>query len=655
MGTPTGVTDGRARCTLIPHGDFDAVIVGGGFAGAIIAKELTRAGMRVALLEAGTDGALGPENYAKRVEQNLRASAQVPNAPYGASEAAPQADVLDLPTERSPDTYPWTKGYLVQNGPQPFGSDFTRMLGGTSLHWLGESLRMVPTDFELKTNFGVGVDWPLAYADLEPLYRRAELELGVAADVEDQAVCGIWFEPGYVFPMRRIPLSYSDTYVQARLKETTVSFGGDPYALRVGSTPVSRNSIPHAADVPPRTSRAPRERGRELAARPGYVPVGMVGDPLEGQRCQGNASCVPICPVQAKYVALKTLASIDGTLLTTFTHSVVTNVSIDANGVVTGVSGTWYEDPNSLQGATPFNVTGKFYVLACNAIENAKLLLLSRLANESDQLGRNLMDHPWPLHWATLADTVGTFRGPGSTAGIDTLRDGPFRASSAAFRVTISNWGWNLPLGAPVSDVRHLVTPTATERRYATRFGHSAPFRRAPAKSIFGRALRSSLYDTVNRHLTLGMLVEQDPQPTNRVTLSNTDDALGIPRPAIDYNLSDYTKRGIANAMIAANTVFNAIGAVTETLYAESDPQSFVLDGTLYMWRGAGHIAGTHRMGRERSSSVVDTDGRCWQHPNLFLAGAGNMPTMGTSNPTLTLCALAYRTAGAIRSSMEAR
>ena len=50
-------------------------------------------------------------------------------------------------------------------------------------------------------------------------------------------------------------------------------------------------------------------------------------------------------------------------------------------------------------------------------------------------------------------------------------------------------------------------------------------------------------------------------------------------------------------------------------------------------------------MGTSRSTSVVDPDERTWDHDNLYLVGCGNMPTLGTFNPTLTIAALAFRAA----------
>ena len=73
-------------------------------------------------------------------------------------------------------------GYFIQDGPDPFGSTYERIVGGTTWHWLGSCPRLLPSDFQMKTLFGVGVDWPISYADLEPWYVKAEYAIGVAGD-----------------------------------------------------------------------------------------------------------------------------------------------------------------------------------------------------------------------------------------------------------------------------------------------------------------------------------------------------------------------------------------------------------------------------------------------------------------------------------------
>ena len=75
--------------------------------------------------------------------------------------------------------------------------------------------------------------------------------------------------------------------------------------------------------------------------------------------------------------------------------------------------------------------------------------------------------------------------------------------------------------------------------------------------------------------------------------------------------------------------------------------------GEEFHYHGMGHFAGTHVMGSDPSASVVDPDQRSWEHRNLFLVGAGSFPTMGTSNPTLTLAALALRTADRLATELR--
>ncbi len=71
-----------------------------------------------------------------------------------------------------------------------------------------------------------------------------------------------------------------------------------------------------------------------------------------------------------------------------------------------------------------------------------------------------------------------------------------------------------------------------------------------------------------------------------------------------------------------------------------------VIDGNTVVlpYGGAGHVMGTYRIGLDPKTSVVDSFQRSHDHPNLSLVGSGTFPTVGTSNPTLTLSALALRT-----------
>ncbi|RTQ49697.1 GMC family oxidoreductase [Hymenobacter gummosus] len=583
---------------------YDVVIVGGGIAGAIMAKQLSHQQQRVLVLEAGAgDPTLPYDSYLAYLDEYYRANIKVPNAPYPDNPNAPQPSVLDTAPIAPP--VPNTAGYFVQRGPNSYGSDYTRALGGTTLHWLGTTLRMLPEDFELHSRYGRGVDWPISYDDLLPYYEMAEREIGVSADVEDQQFLGLHFSPGYVFPMHKIPQSYLDMWLTEKLADLQVERDGQAYPVRVVSTPQGRNGMPNPA----------YNNGE------GYVPVGAVGRPDLGQRCQGNSSCVPICPVQAKYNAWKTLAAANPAYVEVQTQCVASRVLVDgSSGYITGIEYKHYDSQNS--GAYTTHVArGTRYVLAAHAIENAKLLLASNVANRSGQVGRNLMDHPVLLTWALLPEATGPFRGPGSTSGIPSLRGGEFRANGAAWRVEIDNWGWNWPTGAPYSSVDQLVDG---EGRY-------------------GADLRQRLNAIIQGQVRLGFLVEQLPDPFNRVTIDpDYMDRLGNYRPVIDYTITDYTSAGFAAAKQVSDAIYDHLWATDYTSYSPADAGHVTYRGQGYSYRGAGHYVGTHRMGTDPDTSVVDPRQRSWDHPNLYLVGCGNMPTIATSNPTLTMAALTF-------------
>ncbi len=590
----------------------DVVVVGAGVAGAIIARRLAEQGVDVVVLEAGEATGLTWEGYQANIRQFLGAAAKVPNSAWPNSPAAPSPNVLDIP-DLAPDGPPGTVGYFVQTGPVPFGSDYQRSRGGTTLHWYGHCIRMLPADFELRSRYGVGVDWPIGYDDLSPWYAEAEAEIGVAADVEDQRRTGVPFPPGYVYPMHRVPPSYLDRWLGERLDGQPVRIGDADYKTGVVPVPGGRNSTPNAA----------------YADGAGYEPVGAVGRSEIGLRCEGNASCIPACPAQAKYSALKTLDAAARAGARILHQSVVTR--IERQGAqITGLRFlTWTGD--TFPSATEDTITAERYVLAANAIENAKILLMSDAANSSGQVGRNLMDHPFLLSWGLVDEPLGTFRGPGSTSGIETLRDGPYRAAHAAFRVDIDNWGFSI-LGAPVTDVISGIFDAG----------------------LHGRALREYLADVVPRQLLIGFLLEQLPHPENRVVIEpgRWKDALGIPRGVLHYAIDEYTAAGAAAARSCARQWFEIIGAEDQTTFGAGRPpmlhQRFVWAGRPYATMGSGHVCGTHRMGHDPDTSVVDADQRSWDHRELFVVGAGSLPTIGTSNPTLTLSALSCRTAATI-------
>ncbi|MEP1778026.1 GMC family oxidoreductase [Reichenbachiella sp.] len=635
--------------------EYDVVIVGSGIGGAIMAKTLTQAGKSVLLLEAGLEAGISMDktdafgNYMSYLDRFYKAPAKAPNSPYPNLKDAPSIDVLDIQAIEGCNK-PSTKGYLVQAGPFPFGSECLRGPGGTTMHWLGSTPRMLPNDFQMKTRYGQGVDWPITYKDLMPYYEMAELEIGVSGSVAEQKgpdVSKNNYGVGYNFPMKKIPQSYLDANVMGHFNRPVnkVNMNGKEYELMFVSTPQGRNSIPNP-DYPFRditwepaeeklklqtnkywNSETKKVEKIDAAEKENYVPVGAIWNQNEGHRCEGNASCVPICPVQAKYNALKTLRRADQEKLEIRTQSVASKVLIDEK--TKEVSGIEYKryDNDDLPTFETHVTKGRIYVLAASAIENAKILLASDAANSSDQVGRNLMDHLCLLTWGLLPEKTYPFRGPGSTTNIPTLRDGEFRKEHAACIIPLDNWGWGWPVFSPGSDVASAVSG-----------------------GMFGKELRDHINGIVTRQLLLHFECEQAPEPSNRVTIDPEYlDPIGNYRPVIHYDASDYMKKAFEASKKVSDQIFADAGVEDHTAYsADLDPDYVEYNGKGYNFWGAGHIVGTHRMGNSKENSVVDSDSKTWDHDNLYLVGCGNMPTLGTSNPTLTMSALAFKTAEAI-------
>lgn len=596
---------------------YDVAIVGSGVSGAILAKELGGRGLRVLVIEAGPSHDLTVAEYETSLRRFYGAVSKDNNAPYAANPNAPMPRSWE--TAKLRDGAPNTGGYLVQLGPLELDSTYTRVLGGTTRHWEGKALRMLPDDFALRSRFGQGLDWPLGYDELEPYYRRAEFELGVAGDVEEQDFAGLGFAPGYVYPMHGMPRSYLDRVIADDLDGLEVTRDGERFSLRVRGTPQARNGVPNAA----------YDGGR------GYRPVGAVSlhQAELGQRCQGNTNCVPICPVQAKYDARRTLfAALETGNVDVLTQAVASRVHVDpAGGRIDAIDYQAYADPSSSEHVAG-TVRAKIFVLAGNAVENARLMLASGLTGSSGLVGRNLMDHAYLLTWALMPEPVGALRGPLCTSGIEDLRTGAFRRKHAAFRFGIHNDGWGWATGSPYSDLDDLV-----DRRNA-----------------FGPALRRALVQQVSRQVLLACMVEVPPDESNRITVDpRYVDQLGNPRPVVSFGVPAYTLEAAAFARRLSRRLYQRLGAEDHTAYDPAEPGWVSYQGEGYVLRGGNHWAGTHVMGTSARTSVVDADQRAWDHDNLFLVGAGSMASIGTSNTTLTLAALCYRSAERIARDLE--
>lgn len=601
----------------LQHNTYDVVIVGAGVSGAIVAKELANTGHKVLIMEAGLSGDLSIGGYQDSLNRYYKQIIKNNNSPYRNNPNADSPHLNKINKYQPSGTN--DNGYFASNGPFTTDTNYMRSVGGSTMHWMACTPRMLPDDFATQSKFGQGKDWPITYDQLEPYYQKAEFELGVSGDVAEMDFHNIKFAPDYVYPMEKMPASYLDQIVSKGLNGMKVNFDNEEFTLKMRSTPQARNGVPNA----------------QYDGGKGYVPHKVSGSHQVnfGQRCQGNANCIPICPVQAKYDARRTLLTIaHGDNVDFIAQTVASKVEIDtASGKVTAIHYKHYTDPDSptfIEGI----VSGRIFVLATNAVENPKLMLASGLNSSSNLMGKNFMDHVYFLTWALLPETAGTMRGPHSTSSIDDLRSGSFRKHRAAYRIEIQNLGWGWATGSPFTDLTELVEN----------------------KNLFGNALRKGLRDRISNQLLVSFMIDQLPDERNMITIDPAfKDAIGNYRPVLNYGISDYSMAGVASARELSKELFERLGAEDHSNYNESDFGYFTYQGQGYSIVGGNHFSGTHIMGSHKMDSVVNYQQRSWDHENLYLVGSGSSVSINTSNPTLTLSALAFIAAESIINDLQ--
>jgi choline dehydrogenase-like flavoprotein len=360
---------------------YDAVIVGAGLSGAILAYELTRNGKRVLILEAGLRRDLSQDGYQRYLETFYANPNRDNNSPFPRNPNAEMPRGPDLRKLAAGETN--TERYWVQSGPYVSDSVYTRVLGGTTVHWEAKAIRMLREDFKLKSTYGQGLDWPIGLDDLLPFYEKAEFFLGVSGDVEAQKKMGVEFSQDYVYPMVELQASYLDQIVANGLKGMQEEIDG----VKVD---IDWITFPQAKNADPNPDYAKWNAGKL------FQPEGAISthQNQEGERCQGNTNCVPLCPVQARFDARKLLIKALKTgRAELINQAVASRVFIDAvSGDVQEIEVKRYENRESPHYST-FRVRGKLFILAANAVENARLMLASAVLNQQTSnpfLGRHL-------------------------------------------------------------------------------------------------------------------------------------------------------------------------------------------------------------------------------------------------------------------------
>ena len=314
---------------------YDAVIVGSGAGGGMAAYVLSKAGLKVCLIEAGPmyDPAKNVTQL-KNPWESPRRGASTKFRPFGDFDACYWGWEIDGEPYTKKDNTKWDWWRA-------------RMLGGRTNHWGRISLRFGPKDFKRKSIDGLGDDWPISYEDVKPYYDKVDRLIGIFGSME-----GLENEPDGIFLPPPKP----------RLHELMIKKGAATAGVTV---------------IPSRLSILTKQINDERGA------------------CFFCSQCSRGCTVYADFSSSSVLVkpAIATGNVDVIPNAMAREVITNREGLATGVS--YINKDDMLE----YQVTGRTVILAASACESSRLLLNSKsqrhangLANNSNVVGKYLHD-----------------------------------------------------------------------------------------------------------------------------------------------------------------------------------------------------------------------------------------------------------------------
>lgn len=557
-----------------------AVVIGSGPGGATAAMVLAEAGFDVTIFEKG------PNHFGDL-------TSPTPATPFSNDELKASYRYFEEPDydELEPRTY--------RRSPSATEPDYVgnvnalpMNVGGGTVHWDAKTPRFWNIDFAKHSLLGPQpdadvIDWPFTYDDIAPLYDEVEALIGVAGDIS------------------KLPA------------EVTLKYAPRTKQLPMPPGPPQYSSLLEAAGA------------SAIGLHPFPVPMAINSVPYDGRpACNNCGFCSQFgCPIHARIGGLAPLrrALLAGAEL----RAEAFVARIERSGSrATGV--TWIDSAG-----TSHTEKADVVVLAANAIESARLALLSELPDPQGVLGKYLM-----MHWFTAGfaifpnERVHAYRGRSTSHAADDFADPEFPGSRAFAQAN------GLPyLRAGVLELGGSQNPIAEAKTYAGLLPILQPEK--PFGAIFKQLMRASLLR--DRLAGVEMIGEDLPYRTNAVDLdAKVKDYRGFPVARITFApgkhelLAQTFYIPLLTALLKASGEGVIAAAVPET----SSDQFPVAAGDV---PGGAHIMGGLRMSLDPKLGATDAWGRIHTMDNVIVSDGAVFSSAGGHNPTLTIMATALR------------
>ena len=584
---------------------YDVIVVGSGAAGGQSAYTLTMDGARVLMIEAGRN--YDPRSETPMFQTNDTAPLRgvgTPDKPFGYFDATIDGG-WSVPGE------PYT------NASTEKGREFkwwrARMLGGRTNHWGRISLRNGPYDFKPRSRDGLGFDWPISYEDVAPYYDKVEMLVGIYGTNE-----GLENTPnspdGVLLPPPRARIGE----LLARQRGRTLGIPVIAAHRAVLSRALDHASLP--AKLHPGNAMAQRVLAEDMQNR---------------AACFWATPCGRGCSIRANYQS--TTVHIPPAMATgnldIVASAMAREVTVDADGRATGVT---YIDKAT---GKEHHASARVVVLAASACESARLLLNSKsavfpngLANSSGLVGRYIMD------------TVGASWG----GHIPLLENLPPHNEDGAGggHVYTPWWLYKEQLAGKLGFARGYHVEFETGRGMPQGYGGYGEDE--GGRTSYGARLKEEARRNYGAYVSFTGRGEMIPNADSYCEVDpKVVDKWGIPVLRFNWKWSEHEIRQVAHMQRTFADWLSAMGCTSKKQPGSDGSKAIEPGGSII------HEVGGTIMGSSSSTSVTNSWSQAWDVRNIFVADGGVFASNADKNPTLTIMALAWRTADRILDQMK--